>query len=254
MREPFRVTIAGIAGTLAVLALAALFVRLGIWQLDRLDERVARNETVAARMELPSFDLESFSGDTAGLHYRVAELTGEYDAAHGIVLAGRSYQSSPGVHLLVPVRLRDGSGILVQRGWIPALDASTVDPAAHSDAGPVQLRGILLPFPELGANLRSETTSADAGFRRLWYRLDGEGLRHRSPYPVAPLYLQLLPDETDAGYPLPLPPPDLDNGPHLGYALQWFSFAAIAMIGWLTLIIRRGGQIAGRGRVRAGDR
>lgn len=240
--RPFRVTLAGIGGTLLVLLLMAVFVRLGIWQLDRLTERVAHNEVIAARMALPPLRLDALSGDTAGLHFRVAELEGEYDAAHGIVLAGRSYQSSPGVHLLVPVRLPDGGAVLVHRGWIPALDAATVDPAAHTAAGPVHLRGILLPLPELG---RPRDAGTD-GFRQLWYRLDGEAIRRQSPYPVAPLYLQALPDDAATGYPLSLPPPDLDDGPHLGYALQWFSFAAIALIGWLALILRSGGEPTNR--------
>ncbi len=238
LKRRFRVTIAGAVGTLAVLAVAAICARLGIWQLDRLEERVARNQVIAARMAQPSIGLDAVIEDTSGLVFRVVELVGDYDPAHGIVLAGRSHQSASGVHLLLPLRLRDGGAVLVHRGWLPAVDASTVDPAAHAGAAPVRLRGILLPFPELGRSAESDAR----GFRQLWYRLDGAGFRRQSPYPLSALYLQVLPDDAATGYPLALPPPELDDGPHLGYAIQWFIFGVIALVGWVVLLVRREGR------------
>jgi surfeit locus 1 family protein len=238
MKQPFRVTLAGVLGTLGVLAVAAICARLGVWQLDRLEERVARNEVIATRLALPDLGGEAVVGDSSGVVYRVAEVVGEYDAAHGIVLAGRSHQSTAGVHLLLPLRLSDGNAVLVHRGWLPALDAGTVDPASFTEAGPVRLRGILLPFPDLG---RSAAVEAGA-FRRLWYRLDGEAFGRQSPYPLSGLYLQLLPDDQATGYPLALPPPVLDDGPHLGYAIQWFSSGLIALVGWVVLLLRREGR------------
>lgn len=285
MRRPFRRASAVVLGTVVVLVVVGVCVRLGLWQLDRLSQRKARNVVIAERMTSPVLELSAAPSDTAGLAYRVAEIVGEYDAAHGVVLAGRSFQGTTGVHLLLPLRLADGSAVLVQRGWLPAVDPARVDPAVYADSGPVQLRGLLLALPEIGgagAGLAgggaevaggagagtgdagtggaggAEADTGDTGspvagvdqFRRVWYRLDGAALRAKLPYPVAGLYLQQLPATSPAagvavagsGYPVALPPPELNDGPHLGYAIQWFSFGLIALVGWVVLLVRRESQ------------
>lgn len=312
MRRSYRRVFAVVLGTAAVLVVVGVCVRLGLWQLDRLAQRKERNEVIATRMSSPALDLAASPADTAGLIYRVAELVGEYDVAHGIVLAGRSHQGTPGAHLLLPLRLADGSAMLVHRGWLPTVDASRIDPAAYGEGGTVRVRGLLLALPEVnrggmaaegsepevagagavgagavGASVASAGAAsggaADAGavgadavgaggaetgaagmaaagvdgagtgqFRRVWYRLDGAGIRAQLPYPASTLYLQQLPAEVpgsalpESGYPVALAPPDLDDGPHLGYAIQWFSFGLIALVGWVVLLIRR----EGRGSVR----
>lgn len=242
----WRGVLARVLGTLAVLVIAGVCVRLGVWQLDRLAQRKARNEVIAARMAEPVLELGSVPLDTSGLIYRVVEVEGEYDAGRGVVLAGRSYQGSTGANLLMPLRLPDGGSVLVQRGWLPALDAAQVDPGAYAAAGPVKLRGLLLAFPDLGA---AHEAAAGDQFRRVWYRFDGAAMRRQLPYPGFGLYLQLLPAAVTAesSYPVALPAPDLDDGPHLGYAIQWFSFALIALVGWVVLLIRREGRGAAGG-------
>jgi surfeit locus 1 family protein len=267
LRGPFRVTLAGLAGTIGVLVVAGICARLGIWQLDRLEERIARNEAIASRISLPDIVADTVLTDTTGLAYRVVELVGEYDAAHGIVLAGRGHQGTPGAHLLLPLRLKGGGAVLVHRGWLPAVDASTIDPAAHAEEGPVRPRGILLHYPALGRAGAARAAESGAGsgepegialsdpgeFRRLWYLLNGESLRRQSPYPLAGMYLQELPDGAATGYPLALAPPELDNGPHLSYAIQWFIFGLIALVGWVVLLFR-GERGAGRGAQGRGGR
>ena len=71
-----------------------------------------------------------------------------------------------------------------------------------------------------------------------WARLDRESLRSRLPYPLYPLYIRQVPDSTLASFPRRLEPPALDDGPHLSYAIQWFSFALIALI-FAGVIARR---------------
>jgi surfeit locus 1 family protein len=257
MKRPRRGVFAAVLGTVVVLVVAGVCARLGVWQLDRLAERRALNAVVSERLALAPLELASAPADTTGLSYRMAEFVGEYDAARGVVLAGRSHQGTSGVHLLLPLRLEDGSAVLVQRGWLPALDAARVDPASYAEGGRVRVRGLLATFPELGLGGGSAGSGA-AGFRRVWYRLDGSGLREQLPYRVSSLYLQELPDAVAAaGQPVALPVPELDDGPHLGYAIQWFSFGLIALVGWLVLLVRREGRAAEEGaggRPRRGPR
>jgi surfeit locus 1 family protein len=233
------------AGTIATVALAivvALCIRLGFWQLDRLRERRALNARVAARLATPPVPDAAALADTTGLAYRMITARGHYDNERSIVLPGRSHRGIPGVHLLTPLRL-DGRGdaVLVNRGWLPSADAATLplEQFARSDA--VTVRGLILPFPGAAQSLAPPEPGGTAGtaFRRVWFRVDAAALRAQYPYPLLPVTVQELPSTGADSYPVRLDPPVLDEGPHLGYALQWFSFALIAIVGWLALVFRR---------------
>ncbi|HEY8470092.1 MAG TPA: SURF1 family protein [Longimicrobiales bacterium] len=236
---PLRLTRAGIAGTLLALAAAAVCARLGVWQLDRLAQRREQNAVIAERLARAPLTLQDLPPDTAGLLYRVVTLEGDYDVARSIVLRGRALHGAPGVHVLTPLRLPGGAAVLVNRGWVPSPDAATVELATIPPPRPGALRGLALPYPAQG-----DAVTEDAGFRRTWTQLDLAALRRQYPYALADFYVQALPPDSGdaASVPRPLAPPELDDGPHLGYAVQWFAFATIALVGWTTLVLRRGSQ------------
>lgn len=247
--RPLEVTRAGIIGTVVVLVAATACVRLGLWQLDRRAERLERNAAIAARQQADPVALDRAPVDTAGLTYRRATLTGSLDASRTVVMAGRSRAGQPGVHVFSPIRLADGA-VLVNRGWLPAADGATVELAAIPAPDSARYDGILLPFPETGSDRPAPT-----GFRRTWFRLDGAGIRRQYPYAVAEVYLLATatamatatgPGDAppadappgDAREPVRLDPPSLDAGPHLSYAIQWFSFATIFLVGWVVLLLK----------------
>ena len=246
--EALELTRRGVLGTVAVLVVAGLCIRLGVWQLDRRADRLQRNQAVAERMADEPVALSVAPTDTTGLTYRRATVSGPVDNERSIILAGRSRNGAPGVHVLAPVRLTPGA-VLVDRGWLPAPDAATVDLSAVRLVEPVRAEGVLVPFPDVDLG-----RSAD-GFRTQWFRVDGDAIRRQYPYPVSPLYLvatapvrpaaapdgpaDATGDTLRAGAPVPPGPPHLEPGPHLSYAIQWFSFAAIFLIGWIILILRR---------------
>jgi surfeit locus 1 family protein len=249
-RRPLVVTPAGVIATLVLLLVCLLCVRLGFWQLDRRAQRLAYNDAIASRHQaMPVASAEQLR-DTTDLIFRTASLSGRYDHDRALVLPGRSHAGAPGVHLLTPLLL-DGSshGILVNRGWVPAADGVSIDfdYFARDTAG--TLPGILLPFPR-GAEPRvaagSSATAGSGGavaapFRRVWYGIDERALRAQFPYPLLDAQLQLIDDGTRTTAPLPLAAPQLDEGPHLGYAIQWFSFALIGFVGWGVLVLKGGG-------------
>ncbi len=230
-----------IVGTLLVLVVAAVCIRLGFWQLSRLDEKRSRNASVESRMQEPGVELSGAVGDTAGLIFRRAVASGRYDNERSIILPGRSYQGSPGVLLLTPLRVSAGRAVLVQRGWVPTPDAVNVPLDQLRVDSAVVVHGIVLPFLDQENTLAAGAAGAEPAdtFRRVWYAIDAEQLRAQFPYELLPVRLQQLPGETEErarSYPLAQPAPALDEGPHLGYAIQWFSFALIALIGWVALM------------------
>jgi surfeit locus 1 family protein len=245
-------TRSGILGTLVVLVVVTGCVRLGLWQLDRRDQKLAHNAAIAERMATDPVILAALPADSMGLVHRSATVHGRFDHDRSFVLMARSYAGAPGVYIFTPLRLDQGA-VLVNRGWFPAADAATVDLAAVSRPWEATVTGVLMAFPDV------RDPGAGSGFRQRWARLDGDAIRRQYPYPVAPVYLldtagtgagevgvaASLPDDADSGRPpVPLAPPVLDSGPHLSYAVQWFSFATIFLVGWVILLVRRTGRSA----------
>jgi surfeit locus 1 family protein len=139
----------------------------------------------------------------------------------------------PGVHVLTPLRL-GGSAVLVNRGWMPSADAARIELDSILEPPPQDLPALITPFPEDFGDPPQRDN-----FQRTWHQIDGVQLRQQFPYPVFPLVVQILPHAGQPAFPIRLRPPELDEGPHLGYAIQWFSFAVIALIGWSALVLRR---------------
>jgi surfeit locus 1 family protein len=209
------------------LALAVLFVRLGVWQLHRLQERRARNAVVAARLAAPGVPIEQLldSGET----YRRAIVRGAPDYDHEIIVTGRSHDGSPGVDIVTPVRLPGGGAVLVNRGWVYAPDAATADVARWREATD--------SFAGYVDTLRTSTVASDTARGRKVRTLSERNVRALVPYAVSSRYVIVTEGGTDST-PARFASPVLDDGPHLSYAIQWFAFATIAVVGAGIVVAR----------------
>jgi len=242
--RPLSFTLAGLAGTVVLAVVVGGFIRLGFWQLDRLGERRAENRAIAARLDAPPIADVAALRDTAGLFYRSVVARGTYDNDRTIIFPGRSRRGLPGVYVLTPLRVPGHEALLVNRGWVPSPDAATVDLSLLEVHDTVTVHGLVLPFPDASESLApaERVMPGDSAFRRIWFAVDEATLRAQFPYPLAQVSLQELPlenvDSTMPRYPARLEPPALGEGSHLGYALQWFSFATIGIIGWIALVLR----------------
>jgi surfeit locus 1 family protein len=235
------ITTAGVVGTILLAVVVAACVKLGFWQLARLDQRRASNAAVAARLDQPPIGDITQLSDTTGISYRVATARGMYDNERFLILPGRSHAGIPGIHLIMPLRLEGvAAAVLVNRGWVPAPDAATIEARDFAVSGPVDVRALVLPFPGRAQSLaQRESTVTPDTFVHVLYRIDENELRTQFPYPLMDVMLQRLAEEGSARYPVALAPPPLDEGPHLGYALQWFGFALIGVAGWFALVLRQ---------------
>jgi surfeit locus 1 family protein len=244
-RRALSITPRGIIGSVLVLIVAATCVRLGFWQLDRLHQKRERNTRLQERMASPPVALTSIPHDSTGWLERTVQLSGVLDHDRSIVLPGRAFRGTPGVHVLTPLLL-EGGAILVDRGWLPAADGATVDLDAIVPPPALAATGVVLPFPgeEPGARRfeapEPQNRASAGGFRRVWFELDPTAMRNQFPYPLAPFEVQLLPADGTPTYPVRMEMPPLDEGPHLGYAIQWFSFATIAVGGWIAMVLKSG--------------
>jgi surfeit locus 1 family protein len=249
--------------TLAVVA-AVVCVRLGFWQLSRLGERRARNALVAARLVAAPIPLAALPSDTSALRFRRVRLVGRYDYAHEVALTNRTRNGSPGVFIVTPLRLPGSdAAVLVNRGWVYSPDGASVDLAQWREGDRAAVTGYVEPFPppRPGAIQPPDRPSA-----LRW--LSRAEMARRTPYPIAPFYVIQLGDSAGQvlqlgdsagqvmrsgdsagrpeGIPARLAPPPLDEGSHLSYAVQWFSFGAIALIGpWFFLRAERRRKLGG---------
>lgn len=211
----------------ASILFAAVFIWLGFWQIRRLHEKQRYNETVASRRFLAPIPFDSIPADTSTSKFRRVKLTGTYDYQNEIVWTLRGRDGSPGVNILTPL-LRPGSdtAVLVNRGWVYSPDATRVNLDQWKEAGTLDGDAYVLPLHGSAGE-----DSARARGRSFRY-LNLAELRRVFPYPIAPVFAVLATAPVDSATTPPrvtlLP---LDEGSHRTYAFQWFSFAAISIIG-----------------------
>jgi surfeit locus 1 family protein len=232
---------------LSVVAVSAavVFVALGLWQLRRLDARREQNSFLAARRYAPEITPEALTADTAAARFRRIRLRGVYDFSNEIIHTLRGRSGSPGVNILTPLRRADNdTAILVNRGWVYAPDGITVDTKQWREADTLNGTGFVETFPTVGPFAPLHPARP-----RALRRLDRAALAKLFPYPIANYYVVLSSADSGVGAPTPgttpvpnapprVDPATLDEGPHRNYAVQWFSFAAISIIG-LVIFIRR---------------
>jgi cytochrome oxidase assembly protein ShyY1 len=224
---------------LLVLALAVVFVRLGLWQLDRLDERRMENAVGESRLDAAPVDaveLLAADADLVALKHRRVTATGEFDPAHEVLIRSQVYRGNAGFHLLTPLRLEDDEAILVNRGWVPLGFDQVPVGQAPPPAGVVTVEGWLNTTqtrPALGPE-------DPEGRLAVMSRVDLHRIGAQLPYPVVGVYLVEMGERSDP--PIPVDPPDFaDEGPHLAYTIQWFAFAVIGVVGYYFLLRRRFG-------------
>jgi surfeit locus 1 family protein len=210
-------------------------VRLGLWQLSRHRERASRNALVEARLKEPAVDVARLPRDTAAARFRRATAQGEFLYDRQVVLASRVQRGSPGVHVLTPLRIAGtDSLLLVNRGWAYSPDGATVElPRWNEQEGMVAVSGFVEPYPDV-------ETATVQGRERTLRRLAPRDVERLAGGPVLPFYLVLDTPSARAQEALArIDPPSLDEGSHFSYAVQWFSFAVIALVGGF-LVTRRG--------------
>jgi surfeit locus 1 family protein len=227
--------------TILVLIAAAVMIRLGIWQLDRLEGRRAFNAQVLSQIdELPlTLTSDIASGDLEPFEFRTVEITGEYDLANTLVLGNQVWEDQMGVHLLTPLKIAGNETvILVDRGWIPFEDWQNQNLTAYDETGEVSVEGMLrVSQTKLGLRDCLDETAGETPFQVWCLALDG--ISDYLPYELTSVYVIQAPDFEQITPPFrAIPQIEISEGPHLSYAIQWFTFSAILLIGY-PFFVRR---------------
>lgn len=213
-----------------VAVLAGVCVRLGIWQLDRLHQRLADNEVIAANLAADpvAVDTVSGSGEGTDAQWKSVIVTGTYDPTDQFVVKYQTRDSQPGVDVVTPVVTGDGSVVLVDRGWITSRNTTgAVADIPAPPTGTVRVTGWWRPDSTAE---QSAIVPSDHQVRAI----SSAGVAAVLDPPVQPGYVNMLAQapSTSASAFAPEPRPQMGQGPHFFYALQWFFFAGLAVFGW----------------------
>jgi surfeit locus 1 family protein len=226
-----------------VVALAVTMISLGFWQLRRLDEKRDRNALIESRMEQPVTPVAGLlapgDGDAAvaDARFRQVTATGTYDDDATVVVRNRTQDGVAGAWLVTPLVLDDGGRVGVLRGFVGFNpDGSVVE--APAPGGEVTVEGLVVDPGSFDGTAPRDLEPLLAGDDMTPGLVLAETSTPREPS-VADV------DAADRTSLLVVPPPELSEGPHLGYAAQWFIFSTIAVVGY-PIVLRR--VIARRGK------
>lgn len=220
-----------IAAHLLVAVTIPGFVALGLWQYSRHQDRAAFNDAVRAGLAAPAVPLEDDPEP-----YRRVVARGRYVPEDELLLTPRALQGQAGHHVLTPLVTGSGEVLLVDRGWVP-YDRRPPVPDAPVPDGEVTVEGVLMPPRAQG---RFGVDVPDSGPVQITSVVDTDRLAAQMPGPLHSGYLLLAAQDPAPPGSLPIPPepPDLEAGPHLSYAVQWFLFAGVVAVGY-PLLLRR---------------
>jgi surfeit locus 1 family protein len=214
---------------------AGLTFRLGLWQLDRAEQKTALQRAIDTRRSSPPLDAAGLATDAAsasGQHYRPVRLRGRWVAERTVFLDNRQMEGRPGFFVVTPLIVgADGDAVLVQRGWVPRDPSDRARlPPVPTPEGEVEIAGRIAPPPARLLALGSETGGP------IRQNLDLESFARESSLHLRPLSVVQL--EGDDGLLRRWGAPAADVQKHYGYAFQWFALSGLIVVlyVWFQLV------------------
>ena len=201
------------------------------WQFASGSIQSQTNKIIAENLELPTLALADFDNlDAVDNQWRTVKITGNFSPTNQELVRNRYYEGKFGFEVLTLFKSTGGENFWVDRGWVAAgPNAATppkVTPAIEGDV-------------EITARIRSENLSLQLQGSFFVTRVETEkpkSITKLQGVDAKPYYLDLLPSEDGKIEPLTnIELPELSNGPHYAYAIQWLAFAALALIGRILL-------------------
>jgi surfeit locus 1 family protein len=221
--------------TIVMLVLITVFCGLGIWQLDRADQKRSTAASLEIRRALEALPITDHLPDVEQLEFRTVITKGRFLSEKTILIENRKHRGKTGFHVITPLLTDTEQIVLVNRGWIPrpGQDAQPDIPQPAADV--VVVGEVRLPQPpalELTLNIdQTEPTPH-------WPFLTLENYSTWSGLDIQPFLILQSPEDSSA-FVRQWPQPKANDAMHIGYAVQWFAFALIILAIWLGLSIHK---------------
>lgn len=218
-----------------VTVLVATMVFLGFWQMNRLDQKRTFNATVTERTQVPTIPIQDAlaeSSDVNNLEWRIVTATGRYLPDQEVTIINRSLDAIAGYSPLTPLELQDGTVVFVNRGFV--LLNQQIPPMNDAE---ITVLGFLRKTQTRGTLGAIDSTDPST---TEFHRVDLELISQRIENTSQSMYVQLI-EQSPAllsEWPAPAVLPDLDEGPHFSYAMQWWFFSLVALTGWIVVVRR----------------
>ncbi len=218
---------------LVVAVLASLAWWLGEWQFGRLDDRQGRNDVIRTNEALPPAPVDEVLATDRDLarsdEWRRVEATGTYDTDHTVIVRYRSNdEGAPGVDVVVPLVTESGVSLVVDRGFLQT-DARSpeIGDVPQPPTGEVTVVGWVR------VNGTGDSTQIDTSDALSTRAISSDAIGAAIGRPVYDGFVDAV---TENGEPIPgladRELPELDNGPHFFYGLQWWFFGVLALFGF----------------------
>lgn len=233
--------------SLILITLCALFLRLGLWQLERKAEKEILFERFATA---PTLGLGQALAD--GREFAHVEAFGHYDATRHLLLDNRIWNGKAGVHVLTPFQLPDGRWLLVNRGWLPLSPDRSSLPEVPTDSAAQTIGGRLAAPPAAGPILGDADELVSDRWPQLMTYFDLGSASAALDIPLQPWIVQLDANDPSGFEDRQWSPAVMEPAVHGAYAFQWMALAAAALTIWVLLGLRRGRQLAERSDVPQG--
>jgi surfeit locus 1 family protein len=223
--------------TLLAIMVLALLLNLGVWQLDRAQQKQDLLDLQADRITQTPVDISSIDMMANNLRYLPIKLSGQYDHQHQLLIDNQVKSGQAGYFVLTPIKLDDGRAILVNRGWLNLGVSRDKLPDVKVAPGQVFVSGKLDHFPSVGIKLEG-ADELTAGWPAVTQVVDVDKVARRLGYAVLP-YQVLLNSDEEEGYDRDWVPMKMGPEKHHGYAFQWFALAAAWVVIYFVLTIKR---------------
>jgi cytochrome oxidase assembly protein ShyY1 len=221
-----------------VLVAAAVTARLGEWQLDRARQKGEQDRIKAAQAQppvaLPSL-IKPRTAFPASAADRRVTVQGTWDGSRQLLVPGRRLGDATGLWVVTPLRLPDGSGVPVVRGWVPDAGSASADPRALPSGG-VEVTGVLQPTEDVTELQPGDASGVPAGQVAL---AAAPLLVQHWPYPLVTGYVVQTAASPAPSSALAAVPPSTGGGlalQNLSYAFQWWVFSAFGIFFWWRIV------------------
>lgn len=221
--------------TLLTLALIVIFVKLGLWQLSRANEKAVRHQSIEQFAQEPVITLPPTSIKLEDFQYRRVEVRGYFVNDHAIYLDNKIYQGIAGYEILVPLRIMNSNlYVLVNRGWIPSGGDRLRLPEVYFPEGEVVVSGLVTSPTTRAMRLSNEIVAG-----KLWVNLDFKLYQEVTGLALQPILLLQQDNQIEDGLIRRWTQPDSGASKNISYAFQWFFLAITTCIIFLILNVKR---------------
>jgi len=227
--------------TIAVLVLLPLLLRLGMWQLERAQEKREIIAAQHAKLALPPLDINQSRQDVSNLQYHHLKVTGTFDPKYQVFIDNKVQQEKAGYEVVTPMRIGNTEQyVLVDRGWVP-MGATRADlPVIKSPTKVISIVGIA-KYNTKDVVSFGDANRSNQGWPAVVRWVDIKALAQETKLDLMPFML-LLDPESDYGYVRDWKFINMPPEKHISYAVQWFAMAIALMVIYLVVNLKRIGR------------